>query len=677
MSSNDETLFLQENVANTLMRNSSTRQVLSSMGFPDQRALKAIVATGDAGVQVACDWIFAHVNDPNLNEKSTREYILYACPTGPLRLELDEFWHKSLQKCGRNGIHNSFPHITLCNFFKCEDENVASLLHSLTRACKRVLNLNMSTQIDVEYFSTQNYIGFFLQENSAKLLWKLSEFFAEEAKITANTDVEAHSNKQLHVTLAYKFLPTHFNSLEILAKQIDVSKSSLWEIRLYSRDSLFNGFETLRVIYPLTSRNEDHLQLINGDFIYVRPDSQVQESRSSEGWYQGTSWMTGCSGIFPVSHTEVAVDTDTWTVHKKFMLVSNGAAGKSGNKLTRKYSRGADEFHCSSQNLSFPEIERLEEGVNTLAVKTVPKNEEDEVKTEEKAHASNEEVYAKVMKPRGLRAHIRKVDPSNPRRIYIFRHAERVDVTFSKRWIDVCFDSQGNYFRQDINMPVRIPKRAGSPHAFTNDSPITRMGEHQALLSGEAMREIGIKVEHVYSSPSLRCIQTTNAILEGLGLQKTLEINLELGLFEWMKWCHGILPKFVEWESLTNFGINVSKTYKSLVKSNDLKSDERSDKYFQRSFKLMSHLLKETTGDILIVGHAASLDVLTRQIQGFNPRPMAEFVRFVTKVPYCASVVLEQCPGSGLTCQLIKPPYSRLTHSPNPVFDWQQLLKSS
>ena len=58
----------------------------------------------------------------------------------------------------------------------------------------------------------------------------------------------------------------------------------------------------------------------------------------------------------------------------------------------------------------------------------------------------------------------------------------------------------------------------------------------------------------------------------------------------------GILPKFVEWESLTNFGINVSKTYKSLVKSNDLKSDERSDKYFQRSFKLMSHLLKETTG---------------------------------------------------------------------------------
>ena len=38
------------------------------------------------------------------------------------------------------------------------------------------------------------------------------------------------------------------------------------------------------------------------------------------------------------------------------------------------------------------------------------------------------------------------------------------------------------------------------------------------------------------------------------------------------------------------------------------------------------------TGDVLIVGHAATLDVMTRQIQGFDPRPMPEFVSFVTKV---------------------------------------------
>lgn len=38
------------------------------------------------------------------------------------------------------------------------------------------------------------------------------------------------------------------------------------------------------------------------------------------------------------------------------------------------------------------------------------------------------------------------------------------------------------------------------------------------------------------------------------------------------------------------------------------------------------------TGDILICGHAGSLDGLSSELQGLSPRPMTEFVGIVTKV---------------------------------------------
>lgn len=109
-----------------------------------------------------------------------------------------------------------------------------------------------------------------------------------------------------------------------------------------------------------------------------------------------------------------------------------------------------------------------------------------------------------------------------------------------------------------MNMPRTLPDRRGDWRSYEYDSPLTKVGHMQAnltgtntfafsgcrvlvplllllckassslelggplrkrtdLLTGRALRDAGMKIDVVYCSPALRCVQTASGIVTGLG----------------------------------------------------------------------------------------------------------------------------------------------------------------
>ncbi|NXY42684.1 UBS3A protein, partial [Ceuthmochares aereus] len=443
-------------------RSKSASVLLESLlakGFPAHIAQKALAATGQKSIEDATKWLHSHCNDPSLDDPIPQEYALYLCPVGRLHNHLQEFWKESKRQCGRNRAHEIFPHITLCDFFTCEDQKVELLYDTLKRVGDSFLQCFPSS-ISLLLHSSTSYLGFFIGDSHANILKEFALAFSSEASALADCHVKP-CLKQLHLTLAHKFYPHHQKTLEQLAKCINPGETCQWVATLYSRDMRFVHYQTLRVLFQYKPQNIDELLINVGDFIYVDP---AQQSNVSEGWVIGTSHQTGCRGFLPENYTERANESDTWVKHREYVFIT------------------APRFLAQTEN------------------------------------EPNVKLNGEVCDPSwsGSVTNVLSLQNVTLRRgVLVMRHGERVDQVFGKSWLQQCLTADGKYYRADLNFPSTLPKRKDSMKHFEYDPPLSCCGIFQSRLIGEALLDQAVTVSYVYSSPALRCIQTAQHILQG------------------------------------------------------------------------------------------------------------------------------------------------------------------
>uniref|UniRef100_A0A0N5ADL7 Protein UBASH3A-like protein n=1 Tax=Syphacia muris TaxID=451379 RepID=A0A0N5ADL7_9BILA len=271
----------------------------------------------------------------------------------------------------------------------------------------------------------------------------------------------------------------------------------------------------------------------------------------------------------------------------------------------------------------------------------------------------------------------------SPRRILVVRHGERCDFSFSQHvknlnfftcyftgidWMKRAFDSNGKYRAFDLNLPRLVPKRKDGYQKFANDAPLTEMGYLQAKLTGRSLLESGIKVDHIFCSPALRCIQTAVGLLRGMNCSK-LKINIEPGLFEWTQWCRSGLPSWMHATELDEIMYPVNPLYTPYLRPEDLSMKETVADYYDRSHKVVREVLKKYKGTVLFVAHSASLDTLTRRLCGRQPRNEQEFLFILQQTPYLACAMAKE--NSNNTWSLCPPPTRPLTHSANHSYNPQ------
>ncbi|KTG24393.1 hypothetical protein cypCar_00029164 [Cyprinus carpio] len=325
------------------VKHGNSLDVLLSMGFPKTRALKALVSTGGRNVQAACDWLFSHVDDPFLDDPLPREYVLYLKPSGLLLNQLSNFWQQSRITCGKNKAHNIFPHITLCQFFMCADSKVDVLCEAL-QAVVGQWKGRFPSPLPLEFYSSSNFIGLFVEEKVAEVIKGFAADFASEA-----------------------------------------------------------ASKTLRVMYPYAPQNDDELELVPGDFIYM---SSIEQATASEGWVYGTSMSTGLSGLLPENYVNRADECDTWVCHGSYSFLNvtppTDIRGAMGGIFL--------DPHLDGRLFDDP----MPMDPNSLSIICQP---------------------MQILRPSQSRL---------PKRtLFVCRHGERMDVVFGKHWITQCFDAKG------------------------------------------------------------------------------------------------------------------------------------------------------------------------------------------------------------------------------------------
>jgi broad specificity phosphatase PhoE len=184
--------------------------------------------------------------------------------------------------------------------------------------------------------------------------------------------------------------------------------------------------------------------------------------------------------------------------------------------------------------------------------------------------------------------------------IWIVRHASRLDFA-DPEW----------------------HQTAARPH----DPPLSPGGRAEARALAERLRHEPIA--HVFASPFLRAVETAAPVAEAL----RRPVHVERGLSEWLnrEWFQA-RPETVPLSELLAAARRVDPGY---VSRGEAQYGESGGEALERSGATARRLAEEFAGDLLLVGHGASVLGATAGLLG---RPAVEDLG--TEVPCCAIVKL-------------------------------------
>lgn len=193
---------------------------------------------------------------------------------------------------------------------------------------------------------------------------------------------------------------------------------------------------------------------------------------------------------------------------------------------------------------------------------------------------------------------------------------------------------------------------------------------NQAFLTGQMLKEQNVNIGFVYCSPAFRCIQTAQAVLQGLDASENVKIRVEPALFEWCAY-YTEIPQFLTAQELETAGYNVDVGYVPLLEYDDLKYKQRGESlevFYQRNHRVSDYAVKRSSENTLIVAHAANLETNSRLLLEGQPLNLRNMRELMEKVPYASLLALEKNEYLGKWL-VAKPLVLPLTHSRNFQFD--------
>ncbi|EGT40867.1 hypothetical protein CAEBREN_14631 [Caenorhabditis brenneri] len=231
----------------------------------------------------------------------------------------------------------------------------------------------------------------------------------------------------------------------------------------------------------------------------------------------------------------------------------------------------------------------------------------------------------------------------NPSVMMVMRHSERVDDCFPG-WIEKC-NKDGKYEPFDLNMPSRLPIQRPLKD-YVRDTCLTRSGVVLAQMMGRGLLMTDNTPDVIYSSPSLRCIQTATWVRDMSGCQSL--IRVENGLFENFRYPNGV-PRFIT--PLQRHIFPVDKTFRPFLSLETVVGKQETNDEYNERIKMILNAIAEQSEvsktekelKVLVVAHASTVDMAVGLMRD-KPRKTVEMEldNIAIPVPYCSLAYLKK-----------------------------------